>query len=120
MPQYYVSTETVFSPRMSLIAAISLAANAVVTTTTDHGLISGEIVRLVIPPGFGMQQANGLTSSIAVITDTTFVTGINTTSFDSYVVPAPSPQLPTCGQVIPIGEVNSMITAATRNVLPLT
>ncbi len=119
MPQYYVSTQTVFSPRMSLIAAITLTENAVVTTTMAHGLITGEIVRLIVPPGFGMEQANNLVSSIAVLSPTTFVTGINTTTFDPYVVPAPNPHLPACGQVIPIGEVNQILTAATHNVLPL-
>lgn len=118
MPQYYVSTATVFLPRQSLIAGITQAVNAVVTTTAPNALITGEIVRLVIPPGFGMQQADGLTSSIVVLTDTTFMTGIDTTSFDAYVVPTPNPHLAACGQVIPIGEVNEILTAATQNVLP--
>lgn len=119
MPQYYVSTSTVFQPRQSLIASISQSVNAVVTTTADNALITGEIVRLVIPPGFGMQQANGLTSSIVVLNTTSFVTGIDTTMFDPYVIPTPHPHLAATGQVIPIGEISSILTAATHNVLPL-
>lgn len=119
MPQYYVSTQTVFMPRMSLIAAITQAEIATVTTTLAHGLLSGEIVRVIVPPGFGMEQINQQTGTIVVTSPTTFTIDINTTFYDPYVIPTPNPHLAACGQIIPIAEINETLKAATQNVLPL-
>jgi hypothetical protein len=58
-----------------------------------------------------MPQADGLSSDITVVTPTTFTINLDTTNFDHFITAGSA-------QVIPVGEVNSMLTAATQNVLP--
>jgi hypothetical protein len=65
-----------------------------------------------------MQQANGLTGSIVVVSPTTFFVDIDTTLFDPFSIPmAASPHVDICAQVVPVGEVNEILTEATRNIL---
>lgn len=91
----------------------------VVTTTFAHGYVTGTIVRLDIPPADGMQQANQLTGAIVVNVPTQFIMSIDSTHFDSFSIPSsPPPGTNTCAQVVPIGEVNEILTAAVQNVLP--
>lgn len=108
-----------FQQAMRIISAITRSDPAVVTTTFAHNYITGSIVRLYIPLGFGMPQANQLTGSIAVLSDTTFSINIDTTSFEPFVVPgSPSYLINSVPHVVPVGEVNSILGAATQNVLP--
>ena len=54
--------------------------------------------------------------SFVVVTD---VNKIDTTNFDAFVVPDYQPgAFGTPAQVVPIGEVNELLTEATQNVLP--
>jgi hypothetical protein len=53
---------------------------------------------------------------IVVISPTTFSVNIDTTSYTPFVIPSLAHY--TCSQVIPIGEDNTLLTAATKNVLP--
>ena len=122
---YYAYQYPLYQPAMRMILSITNANPAVVTTTLngtsagDHLYITGTIVRLDIPPLFGMPQANQLTGTIVVTSPTTFSIDIDTTLFQPYTVPsltAPYPK--TYGQVVPIGEDNDILTAAVQNVLP--
>jgi len=108
----------VYQPAMRVIANITNAFPAVVTTTINNQYISGTIVRLIVPTGFGMTQANQLTGSILVLTPTTFAVDIDTTTFDVFTLPSSFPPGYNDAQVIPIGEDNDILTAATNNVLP--
>ena len=103
---------------MRVITSLTNANPAVVTTSIDHDFLSGEIVRLVIPKGFGMFQANKRKGSIVVTGTDTFEIDIDTTLFDSFTVPGSSPDDLQCAQVIPVGEINETLAAATQNVLP--
>lgn len=111
----YANPSPMFQPAVRLIASITLANPAVVTTTFDHDYITGEIVRLDIPLASGMQQMDKRVGTITVTAATTFSIDIDSSSFDAYVIPVPELN---CGQVVPIGEVNSLLRAATKNVLP--
>jgi hypothetical protein len=118
-PGYFSYPFPVFQPSMRLIAAITNANPAVVTTTINHQYITGTIVRLDIPPSFGMQQANQLTGTIIVTGNTTFTINIDTTQFAPYIAPTlPVPLLNSYGQCVPIGETADILTAAVQNVLP--
>lgn len=109
----------VFKPAMRIIVAITNGFPSQVTTSFAHGYLTGEIVRIVVPPADGMQQINGLVGTLTVNSDTTFLMDIDTTSFDIFAIPEdPLPQVNTCAMVIPIGEVNEMLRAAVQNVLP--
>lgn len=109
----------VFKPAMRLIAAITNSNPMLVTTTFAHGYVSGTIVRLDIPPADGMQQADQSTGAILVTSPTTFTMEIDSTHYDVFAIPvSPPPFVNTCAQVVPIGEINQILTAAVRNVLP--
>ena len=114
----YADPNPIFQPAMRLIAAITNAAQALVTTTFAHQYRTGLIVRLDIPVACGMQQANTLTGNITVVSPTTFLINIDTTVFDPFSVPVGlSPHVDTCAQVVPVGEINELLTEATRNIL---
>lgn len=110
-----------YQPAMRIISTITQANPAVITTTFDHDYLTGEIVRLYIPRGWGMRQANGLKGTVTVTGDDTFEVDIDTTDFDAYVFIADPTAIPghyyTPGHVVPIGELSGQLDAATKNVL---
>lgn len=107
-----------YKPSMRIISAITNAHPAAVTTTFDHGYITGTICRLYIPAGYGMLQAHSLFGPITVTGTDTFTIEIDTSTFDPYTTPASFPDDRQYAQVVPIGEITSILDAATRNVLP--
>lgn len=108
-----------YQPAMRIIAAITTTNPAQVTTTIDHLYLTGMIVRLDIPIGVGMEQANQLTGTIVVTGSTTFLINIDTTFFTPFVIPTLPPFAAyTCAQVVPIGEVTSTLYAAVQNIAP--
>jgi hypothetical protein len=122
---FYGVQNPAFQRAMRNILSITQEEQALVTTTFDginpgsHQYTTGLIVRIYVPIGFGMVQANQLYGPITVINDTQFTILIDTTNFDPFVVPAFQPgAFGTPAQSIPIGEVNNMLTNATQNVLP--
>ena len=114
----YANPTPIFQPAMRLIASITNAPMALVTTTFDNQYRTGLIVRLDIPLACGMQQANGLTAAIIVVSPSMFYIDIDTTTFDPFSIPVGvSPHVDICAQVVPVGEVNEILTEATRNIL---
>ncbi len=105
----------VFQPAMRIITNITNGFPATVTTSFAHQYTTGLIIRLILPPGYGMQQANQLSSDITVIDTTTFTINIDTRLFQPFVPFSFQSQLP---QAIPTGEVNSTVYLAYKNVLP--
>jgi hypothetical protein len=61
-----------FTPARVPITGITNANPAVVTTGVNHGYSTGEVVRLHVPPPFGMTQLNQQALSITVLSPTTF------------------------------------------------
>lgn len=108
----------VFQPAMRIISSISNAYPCVVTTSFAHQYSTGMIVRINIPAGFGMQQANQLYSPIIVTGSTTFTMDIDTSAFDPYAPSASYPFSYQSGQVTPFAEINTTLANSTRNVLP--
>ncbi len=109
----------VFQPAIRIISAITQSNPAIVTTTINNLYITGTIVRLDVPQNAGMQQINQQFGPITVLTPTTFAIDIDSTLYDPFVQPTGAP--PPAYQVamsVPIGEINSILTAAVRNVLP--
>lgn len=108
----------VFQPAMRIVSSISQAAQATVTTTFAHQYVSGDIVRIVIPPGFGMQQINQMIAPLTVTGSTTFTIPINTINFDPFSTPSQRPLNKQYAHVVPVGEINSNLYGAVQNVLP--
>jgi len=79
-----------FTPSNRVIANITAAASAVVTTLVDHGYAVGESVKFNVPSAFGMIQMDGLTGVITAVTAGTFTVGINSTAFTAYNFPLPA------------------------------
>lgn len=114
----YAQQYPVFQPSMRIISAITNANPATVTTTFDHQYINGTIIRLDIPAGYGMLEANQLFGHIAVTGSTTFTIAIDTTQFSAFVVPVSYPYNEQQAQCVPIGEINETLRAAVENTLP--
>ena len=107
-----------FQPAMRIVSAITNASPAAITTTFDHDYRSGDIIRLRVPPGFGMTQANKLKGTITVTADTAFTIDIDTIRFDTFSAPVVFPEDKQSAQCVPVGEVNSSLLSAVQNVLP--
>lgn len=116
-------SDPAYQPAMRAIIAISKANPLSVTTSLDgvnpgdHDYIDGLIVRLDIPPGFGMLQANQLFGPITVTSATTFTMPINSTTFDTFAIPVTFPYSQQSAQSVPFAELNNQLTGATVNVL---
>lgn len=113
-------TNPIFQPAMRVIESVTNAYPALITTTFSHQYATGMVVRLNIPPGFGMQEANQLYSEIIVTGDTTFTMNIDTSDMDPYVNSSKFPFSYQSGQVTSIAENNRTILNAVRNTLPHT
>jgi hypothetical protein len=97
-PQYY-------QPRSYEISAISLGATTTVTTVDDDDYVIGQQVRLMIPPGFGARQLNGLTGYVIALPASNQVTiDINSRGGNAFSIPASATQI---AQIVAIGDVNS-------------
>ena len=119
IPSCYAYPFPVFQRAMRLVTNITNARAASVTTSFAHDYETGDIVRLYVPHGWGIVQADRLSGTIVVTSPTTFTIDIDTVDFDPFVTPPdPSPLINGCPQVVPVGEVNSKLTSATQNVLP--
>lgn len=112
----YAYEDPRFQPSMRLISAITNAENASITTTFDHDYEDGIIVRFYIPIYYGMRQLDNKTGTITVTGNTTFTVDIDTRTFDTFIVPVHKWWHSKAAMVVPIGEINSKISAAVRNV----
>jgi hypothetical protein len=118
--QQWIDPDPKFLPARKNIDSITNANPALVTTTTAHGYTTGMIVRLVIPPAKGMQEANQLTGTITVTGANTFTIDIDTSLFEAFVAVPPagiSQLIDICAQVNPVGESNDTLSAAARDKL---
>lgn len=114
----YADPSPTFKPTRRIISAITNSNPATVTTVLDHEYVDGTIVRIYVPKADGMQQIDKMTGSITVTGAKTFTVDIDTTNFDTFSIPVGvSRHVVTCAYVIPIGENNNTLSAATRNVL---
>lgn len=109
-----------YLPAMRIITNITQDIEAVITTSFDNSYISGEIVRISVPffKGYypwGMQQILDQQGEIEVLNSTQFKISIDTRYYDPFITPPGYPrQRPF---VVPIGENNAILAAATTNVL---
>lgn len=110
----------VFTPAMRIIIAISNGYPCSVQTSFPHGYVDGTVLRLLIPLGYGMQEANQMFGAIIVTGSDTFNLDIDTTYFSAFAFAAHPPFNLQYSQCVPFGEINSTLKAALRNQLPLT
>ena len=113
----YANPNPLFQPAMRIIASITKGNPTIIETTFAHQYQTGLIVRVYIPDNFGMQQIDQLYGPIIVTSPTTFTISIDSTLFDDLTVPASPLAIDSSPLIVPIGEVNSQLAQATRNVL---
>lgn len=109
----------IFQPAMRIVSAITNSFPVTITTTFNHQYQTGYIVRIDMPLNYGMEQLNQQYSPITVTSPTTFTMQIDTTFYTPFVVPPTNPgHNYTPPQSVPIGNINSSIYLATKNILP--
>ncbi len=112
----YAVRNPTYQPAMRIVTAISQTNPAVVTTSFAHQYVDGIIVRLDVPLANGMQQISSIpfpnvSYPITVTGNSTFTVNVDATKFEAFVNNE-------CCCVVPVGELNSQLNAATQNVLP--
>ena len=117
-------TAGLFYPRRRVATIITQAAQAVVTTSVQHGFVVGEEVRFKIPAAYGMIELDGLTGTIVAIdaavgpTHNTLTVNIDTTGFTPFAFPLTAAAPFTPAEVFPIGEdptYTNLLDDATNN-----
>ncbi len=108
----------IYQPAMRIVTAITNAFPASVTTSFNHLYLTGSIVRLDIPLGYGMQQVNQKFGPITVTSPTTFTIDIDTTQFDAFSVATTFPYNEQYAQCVNVGERSEFLNSAVRNTLP--
>lgn len=113
-----------FYPRNRTITNITQAASAVVTLSVTHGYTVGQLVRLHVPTGWGMVEAeNQLVTITAINTTTNTITvNLDTTGFTAFTYPSSVVAAGGVGQaqVVPVGMAatspyENLLDDATRN-----
>ncbi len=119
MPYYGAQSNPYFRPALNDIIDITNDFPATVTTKFPHKYLSLLIVRLLIPPAFGMTQLNKLKATITVTGATTFTIPIDTTNFDPFIsfTELMGQPLITPAQVNALGENASILTQSFVNIL---
>jgi len=110
-----LATYKLFYPGNRVIANITAAHPAVVTTLVDHGYTSGQIVRMKVPAACGMTQMNDLTGVVTALTAATFSINIDATAFTAFNFPLPAAVPFTPAEVIPMGDIATTLLGSTRN-----
>jgi hypothetical protein len=78
----------IWQPQALTPIAITQAAQAVITTSINHGYVAGQEVLLTVPADFGMVQADGKIAEIVSVTANTMTIDLNTTGFTAFAFPA--------------------------------
>ncbi len=101
------SPDANFTPDRQLIADVTNALGAVVTTVSNHGFTTGDWIRIFVPEVYGM-SINFEATQIAVTSLTEFNTDIDTSYRLAFVAPTAPPAF-TPAQAIPIsGETDNI------------
>lgn len=86
-----------FSPQRNAISAITQGNPCVISTSTDHNLSTGQIVRIHVPSNFGMTPLNNNLYSITVLSPSTFslqitlippAVNVDSTFFPAFTIPS--------------------------------
>lgn len=117
-----------FNPAVAVIEDIVNGDETLIVTKNNHTFVVGQSVRIIIPPAmratmtqpaydYGMPEINGMLGNIISIDPAfpdQFFIDIDSTFFQAFTEPASQPQL---AQAIPVGELNSQLNGAVKNIL---
>ncbi len=107
-----------YQPSQFFISAISLGPTTIITTTVNHNYVLGQLVRLIIPFGFGCIQLNEQLGNVIAIPAANQVTlNINSagvTPFNNNAL------FNTKAQILAVGDNNSGIISLTGRAIATT
>lgn len=111
---------TVQTPSSLNILAITQSRNMLITVevnpiTEANTYLEGQLVKLMIPFNYGMQQANGLTGQIILVNGNDVTVDIDSTQFDPFSIPVVGEQP---ASLSPAGSRNLPFNNVTTNVIP--
>jgi len=78
----------IWQPQSCLITNITKAADAVITTSVNHGYVANQLIYLSVAPQFGMSQASGQITKIKSVTANTMTVELDTSGFNTFAFPA--------------------------------
>ena len=114
-----IAQDRPFAPRRRFLANITAAANALVSTSQDHGLAVGEIVTFNVSADYGMVEIDGLKGTVLTVPSaTTFTVNIDSTAFTAFAFPTSAIAATgvTQAHVIPVADIATTLAGATENV----
>jgi hypothetical protein len=115
-----VNYDPLYYPRDRWVINVTAVANAAVTTTVQHGLTPGQVVRFNIPAASGMTQLNGLTATVLSVTnDFTFVTDIDASTFTTFAWPTTASLPSSFPTLSPVGENTAISLSSIGNQVPM-
>jgi len=117
---YRVLPDYRFFPRRRWITAMTAANPVVISTSVAHGYAVGARITVNNPDAnFGMPEIHGLTGTVTAVTANTITTDINGAAFAAFAFPTSAVAAAgvTHATVTPFGEVATILTQATDNVL---
>lgn len=98
-----------YKPNVFDISAISQGETTTVTTSADHDMQIGQLVRFVIPAGFGIRQLNGRSGYIiSVPASNQIEVNVTTNNFDAFISGSGTP-----AQIKAIGNINQGYESST-------
>lgn len=115
---YRIIPNSRYFPRRAWIQNITAAAAAVVSTSTAHGYAVGSRITINNPDAnFGMPEIDGLRGTVTAVTANTITTDINSAAFTAFAYPTSAVAAAgvTHPQVVPFGEISTVLTEATDN-----
>jgi len=96
-----------YAPNFFYIASINIGPKTLVTTTTNHNYVVGQLVRLLIPEDNGCYQLNEQTAYVINIPSSTEVLlDLNSGQANAFIATS-NPNQP---QILAIGDVNTGAT----------
>jgi len=93
-----------YKPQVFIISSIQLGFRTIVTTTIDHDYEIGQLVRLLIPNGYGSRLLNEKIGFVYEIPESNQVTlDLDSSGADPFI----NANLQTLAQIVAVGDVNS-------------
>lgn len=106
-----------YAPSVFNISAITLGQFTIVTTSINHNYVIGQLVRLLIPNGYGSRALNEQTGYVVSIPAPNQVT-LNLSSYN--VSAFINANLPTAAQIVAVGDVNMGYISKTGRIVAST
>lgn len=109
-PEYY-------APRRFEIANLLTGINTTITTEEDHDYVIGQLVRVLIPTGYGSTQISGQSGYvISIPAEDQVVVTINSQECNAFIASPLYTRTPP--QIMAIGDVNTGYISSTGRIIP--